>query len=318
MVRWVPCPGFNELEERPCQNEFRLNSLENWLEKKPDRIFFNCPECDTQLSRLQLVEGIGAAALTQPLTEQRMAEILEAAHSQTQAEIKSHIDYSVEDLIQYHERNFLRAFYLEQDRELVWCPNLFTVRRVPKQGIVKKQEWHIQLYCQQPGAWHMVGEPYVIEEQREWVTKALPYLKTLLKVLNVIAPLAGAALAVTDVAGDKVQWARDQQIIFANEVKMMGDLLKGMEAVAGMERPLSHQARNLPERSTFRKAEGAELVPVRELMDKLAEMDEEAGRPKWAGLTRRQTPEGDILWLDQEHLQEYLSKRPYVPPPEEK
>lgn len=317
VTRWIPCPGFNELEKQPCQNEFRLDSLENWLEQKPNRTFFNCPECDTKLSRLQLVEGIGAAALTQQLTEERMAELLNEAHTKTQQEIKDHIDYRIEDVLKYQQRNFLRAFYLEQDRELVTCPNLFTIRQVPKSGVVKKQEWHIQLYCQQPGAWHPVGKPYVIEEQKEWFAKALPYLKTLLKVLSVVAPLANAALAITDVVGDKVQFAHDQHVTFENEVKMMGELLKGTKVMAELERPLGERIHDQPELSTFRKAEGAELVPIRELMDQLAEIDEQKGRPKWAGLTRRQTPEGDILWLDQEHLQEYLSKRKPVPQPED-
>jgi hypothetical protein len=96
---------------------------------------------------------------------------------------------------------------------------------------------------------------------------------------------------------------------------MMGELLKGTKALTEIERPLGERVHDLPERSTFRKIEGADLVPIRELMDQLAKIDEKKGRPKWAGLTRRQTPESDILWLDQEHLQEYLSKRPYVAPP---
>jgi internalin A len=317
VTRWVPCPGFNELEERPCQNEFRLDNLESWLEKKPDRILFSCPECDTELSRLQIVEGIGAAALTQRLTEKRMAELLDKFHTKTQQKVMDHIDYRIEDVLKYHQRNFLREFYLQQDRELITCPNLFTVRQVPKSGVVKKQEWHIQLYCQQPGAWHPVGEAYIIEEQKEWFAKALPYLKTLFKVLSVVAPLAIAALEITDVVGDKVQFARNQHTIFDNEVKMMGELLKGTKVVVDLERPLGERIHDLPEQPTFRKVEGAELVPIREFMDQLAEIDEQKGRPKWAGLTRRQTPEGDILWLDQEHLQEYLSKRKPVPQPED-
>jgi internalin A len=316
--RWVPCPGYNELEERSCQNEFRLDSLEKWLESKPDRIFFHCSECDTNLSRLQLVEGIGAAALTQQLTEQRMAELLTEMHTQTRQEIKAHLDLRVEDVLKYQQRNFLRAFELEQQRELITCPNLFTIRPMPgRAGLLKQQEWHIQLYCQHPGAWHPIGEAYVIEEQREWFKKALPYLRTLLKVLTVVAPLAGAALAVTDVAGDKNQWAREQQKIFENEVKMMEKLLKGTETIVELERQSGERVRDLPERSTFHKHEGAELVTIRGLMDQLAKIDEKKGRSKWAGLTRRQTPEGDILWLDQEHLQEYLSKRPHVPQPDD-
>ena len=305
--RLVPCPGYNELEERPCDNEFKLDSLETWLEKRPDRIFFSCPECDTQLSRLQLVEGIGAAALTEPLTTQRMSELLDQAHDQTRQEIKDHLDKGIEDLLKYQQRNFLRIYKREQQRELIACPNLFTIRQVSgRGGVIKKQEWQIQLYCQHPGNWHPVGEPYVISEQREWFKKSLPYLKGLLKVLRVVTPLAGAALAAVDVAGDKSQWARSQHDIFENEVKLMADFLKGAEAMVELDQATGEQVRDLPHRATFAPHEGAGIVMIRELMDQLAEIDKEKGRLKWAGLTHRQTPEGDIFWLDQEHLQEYL------------
>lgn len=314
VIRKVPCPGgHNDLVDGPCLHEFDLDNLEKWIIKRPEEDTVPCPYCGESFSRLRLVEGIGAASLTQDLTEQRIIEVIREESQLT----RLHLDIQITNLIKYHERNFLRAFYLEQDREMVTCPNLFTVRQVPKSGVVKKQEWHIQLYCQQPGAWHPVGEPYIIEEQKEWFTKALPYLKTLLKVLSVVAPLANAALAITDVVGDKVQFAHDQHVTFENEVKMMGELLKGAKVVAEMERPFGERIHDLPERSTFRKAEGAELVPIRDFMDQLAEIDEQKGRPKWAGLTRRQTPEGDILWLDEEHLQEYLSKRKPVPQPED-
>ena len=45
-------------------------------------------------------------------------------------------------------------------------------------------------------------------------------------------------------------------------------------------------------------------------MDLLVQQDEAANQPKWRGLQRAFTPEGDILWLDHEHLDTYLSKRP--------
>jgi internalin A len=270
--------------------------------------------------------------LTQPLTEQRMTELLDQTHSQmqqiitekhteTRQELKAHIDKGIEsitDILKYQQRNFLRIYEREQQREMITCPNLFTIRQLAgRSGVIKKQEWQIQLYCQHPGNWHPVGEPYVIEEQREWFKKALPYLQKLLKVLSVVAPLAGAALAVTDVAGDRSDWARQQYDIFENEVKMMDGFLKSTEAVVELDQQAGEHVRDLPGRSALEPHEGAGLVLIRELMDQLAEMDKKAARPQWAGLTRCQTPEGDIFWLDQEHLQEYLSKRPPVPGPDE-
>ena len=96
----------------------------------------------------------------------------------------------------------------------------------------------------------------------------------------------------------------------------MGNMLTAVGEIPMDVKAVGELAREQKEVTTFRKVEGADLVPIRELMDQLAKIDEEMNRPKWAGLTRRQTPEGDILWLDQEHLQEYLSKRKPVPEPE--
>ena len=60
---------------------------------------------------------------------------------------------------------------------------------------------------------------------------------------------------------------------------------------------------------SYQKFEGADLIPIRELMDGLTDR-----QPKWGGLTRRQTPEGDILWLCKEHLREYENRRKMVYP----
>ncbi|MGB1254129.1 MAG: hypothetical protein ACPG8W_26195, partial [Candidatus Promineifilaceae bacterium] len=112
-------------------------------------------------------------------------------------------------------------------------------------------------------------------------------------------------------------WADDQHDIFSNEIDMMGKILSPTTLIeAGDGAGERHLRRLAPtddgsaiEGRPNRKVDGAEMVAVRELMDKLAGMDAERGTPKWGGLTRRQTPEGDILWLDQGHLKIYLSKR---------
>ena len=75
--------------------------------------------------------------------------------------------------------------------------------------------------------------------------------------------------------------------------------------------PLDKNSQERKDTLTYRKFVGADLVVIRELMDILAEQSS----PKWGGLTRRTTQEGDILWLCKEHLREYENKRKPVPPP---
>lgn len=303
--RLVPCPGFNELEEKTCENEFRLDQLELWLKKKPDRILFTCPECDTELSRLKLVEGIGSSELTQRLTEQRLQALLD---NQT-TKIISHSQQMAKDLARYIERNFLREFVMQQDRELITCPNIFTIQQVAlSSNVIRKHKWRIQLFSQQPGDWRPAGEPYLIDELSDWFKKAVPFLQKLHKVLKIVAPVAGRVL---DVAGDASDYARDQHDIFANEIDLMGKMLSPSNLLDAADNAREQYLQRIDPRDEHspRKYEGADLVVIRELMDKLAEIDQQRGTPKWGGLTRRQTPEGDILWLDKEHLEVYLSRR---------
>lgn len=112
--------------------------------------------------------------------------------------------------------------------------------------------------------------------------------------------------AVADVAADKIVPLGEQVAIFENEVKAMEKLVKALPDTEKLENGIDYIPERRDEISIY---EGADLAYIRELMDQLAEIDKKEGRPKWAGLTRRQTPEGDIFWLDHEHLQQYLSER---------
>ncbi len=243
-----------------------------------------------------------------------LRKLVEKLHSETRADIKQ--DFAEKSILiaEHQERNFVRQFRLLQNRELVTCPNFFTIRQKAVNGVIVQNEWYIQLYCQQPGAWHPTGEPYVISEQREIIGKAMPYLKLLLKTLKVVAPLAGVALALADVAGDvdvpMREWADEIKGDFENEVKLMGEFVKATAPLAEIGADDDGALmRSHSSRREFEPVGAADLAPVRQLMDILAAQDAAAGKPKWRGLKRAFTPEGDILWLDEAHLQTYLSQR---------
>jgi len=169
--RRVPCPGgYNDLIDGACPNEFDLANLEDWLIKRPNRIMFECSQCDEELSRLQLVEGIGAAALTQDFTAERFAAIVQSGLEKNRREITQHIDRRYDDMIAYEKRNFLLAWQREQEQELITCPNLFTIRPLNRGGIFTAAQYHLQLYCQYYKGWHSI-EPlglYTFSQTREW------------------------------------------------------------------------------------------------------------------------------------------------------
>ena len=161
-------------------------------------------------------------------------------------------------------------------------------------------------------ALNQAGRSVEFSQTREWFKKALPYLLTLHKIMKVVVPLGAAALSV---AGDASAWAKSEHKVFENDFKLMDEMLKQVDKLPMEVEPLGEMVQAVEARPTFRKYKDAELVPIRELMDGLAEQDREKNRAKWGGLTRRQTPEGDILWLCGEHLTEYESRRKPVPAP---
>ena len=308
--RLVPCPGYNTIRDKPCENEFKLDLLEEKLIQNPTKITFECNDCDTELSRLELVEGIGAAAITQKFTEERIAALIKEEHQKTRA----HIDLRIEDVLAFAERNFINAWKREQERELITCPNVFILKTVGKGGLFTAKKFELQLYCQQPGHWHSIEEPgrYEFAQTAEWFKKAAPYLLTLVDVLKVVSSLAGPVLSM-GVAAGMVDITRNAHEFLKGDFKAMSTLLKELKAEDFEVEKLGEMAREVQETPTYRKFKGADLVAIRELMDQLADR-----APKWGGLTRRQTPEGDLLWLCKNHLREYESKRKVVPFPDEK
>ena len=115
------------------------------------------------------------------------------------------------------------------------------------------------------------------------------------------------------VAAGMVDITKNAQEFLEGDFEAMSTLLNELKEEDFEVEKLGETAREIQETSTYRKFEGADLVAIRELMDQLADRS-----PKWGGLTRRQTPEGDILWLCKTHLREYESKRKMVPFPDEK
>ena len=182
------------------------------------------------------------------------------------------------------------------------------MKAVGKGNVFVAKKFQLQLYCQQPGEWHSIGPDglYEFSQTREWLRKSVPYLLTLLKVLNVVVPLSSAATAV---ASDVMKVSKDNQGILQNDFKLMVELLEQVGKISLEVEQLGENARQAEEGPTYRKYKGADLVVIRELMDQLADR-----APKWGNLTRRQTPEGDILWLCKDHLREYESKRKIVHP----
>ena len=115
--------------------------------------------------------------------------------------------------------------------------------------------------------------------------------------------------------GDALSWDKNHCDTLAHEFKLMDEMIKQADKLSLEVERSGEMLEHIEPKPTFRKHQGAELIPVRELMDTLAKQDQEKNRPKWGALTRRQTPEGDIIWLCGEHLKKFQSRRPHMPAP---
>lgn len=326
--RVAPCPGYNEYLDAPCKNEFKLDILENKLIRNQSKNqskdssedsseeTFVCNDCDKRLSLMKLVEGVGAVSITRGYTDKRFTEKFmkefennRREHEKTQREIRetregmSSIYEILKDYIAFSQRNFINLWKREQEREMVTCPNVFTVWGKEQCGVFPGWRIYLQLYCQQPGCWHSIGEDglYTFTKPARWLKEIAPYLSTLKNVLEVVVPLAAAAAPMVKKIMDI---SKAVQNVMPTEFNSMMEFLEQADPAGRAREPFGETVGHVGDAPTVRTFSGADMVVIRRLMDEFKDRE-----PCWGGLTRMQSPEGDILWLCKEHRREYESGR---------
>ena len=189
------------------------------------------------------------------------------------------------------QREFLRQFRELQRREDCSVPNLFALRPIGKKSQwrkeVMRQKMELQLYCQEPGAWHptVIGGRYELKNLGHFLEGFLPYFRRLTGALTLATPWEGPWTGMAD---------RIFLDTFADDVALMQDLLSRLvpQAAWSEEQP--------PELQSDPEQDRTCLAALRRLLVGVDPSED------WGGLMKTETPEGHLLWLCGDHRRKYL------------
>ncbi|RSM83859.1 GTPase [Kibdelosporangium aridum] len=271
-------PGLEIRREVPCRCEdectelFNYDNLSNRLTKVPPKYTIECHRSGEDVDIRELL--LGLAPSNRDVTAMSLDQI-----DRRLIRIESKVDENAE----YNQRMFLRLQHIAQTQQETRCPSVFALVQL------KKRNFELHLYCEEPGAWHRLPEPegvYAIKQPYEWVRKFGPHLQRVLKVLKYTAPLAGPVLGITV----------DQ---LSQQLKADCDLMKELVSRAPETfRTETHRGDEIP------SARAEHDADFRALEAMLLELDE---KRVWGGLSRTTTPEGLTLYLCSEHRKAYLT-----------
>jgi internalin A len=270
ITRLVPCNcnrGDGTQLGRPCMHLFQYGPLLRRLERNVSDV-----ECELSFSKVSVAQLLFGIV---PATTDRIMSRLNT--------IEAHLDeFRIE--VAWAHREFLKTLRRGQARAEAVCPGVFTLtpadRKLRLPGVHRLA---LRLYCEQPGAFHPLSEaPYIIDQPSRWLLTLAPYLRTLLELLKHGTPLVGPALSIP---------IKHLDTQLANETALMVELVK-----------------QLPERLKIDRSQADHLEPTefeadyRALYALLRELDP---NEHWNGLNRTYTPEGQLLWLCRDHVQQY-------------
>ncbi|SMD10279.1 COR domain-containing protein [Kibdelosporangium aridum] len=269
-------PGLEIRREVPCRCDgectelFNYDNLSKRLTKIPPKYTIECHRSGDDVDIRSLL--LGLAPSSRDVTVMSLDQI-----DRRLIRIESKVDENAE----YNQRMFMRLQHIAQTQQETRCPSVFALVQL------KKRNFELHLYCEEPGAWHRLPEPegvYAIKQPYEWVRKFGPHLQRVLKVLKYTAPLAGPVLGITV----------DQ---LSQQLKADCDLMKELVSRAPETfRTEAHAGDDIP---SVRAEHDADF---RALEAMLLELDE---KRVWGGLSRTTTPEGLTLYLCSEHRKAY-------------
>ncbi|MBN1992378.1 MAG: leucine-rich repeat domain-containing protein [Anaerolineae bacterium] len=290
--REVPCIcHWQQDTAEPCPRFYRYADLVRRMEA--EKYTVECPDSFADVSVPTLLYGIHASTEPQVVADIRdmkkgLQELLDG-----QETILERLQQQSELIV----RNFTRQWNLEMKKFEAECPNTFILmpgadgRFDPKNWV--SQEYLLYLVCQHPSAPHLVGQGYPLRQAEQWWLTLSPWLGHLLKFLHYGLPV-GDFFGLKDMLG----WSEEA-------LKKMDQGIKMLELINSALPQLS--AIDSLERVTPEPRLGVEIETVGPALRALYHFLKEADpAQKWGGLHKTVTPDGNILWLCQEHRQPYL------------
>ncbi|WAX55810.1 translation initiation factor IF-2 N-terminal domain-containing protein [Jatrophihabitans cynanchi] len=273
----VPCPGRSQ--GTPCAGVFPLDGL--LRRREAGGQLQNCLDCDGEFSVDELLTGFA------PPTGTFQEELTNL--SNRVRDVQSGVLH-LETVAAASEAS-LRRIARAVAMEVTDCPRLFTVTK--EAGRIRglsSDRVRLRLWCENPGSYHPVrAQPYLITEAKAWIRSTWPYVKLVMKALQLAIPLAGAVAGI-DLGKDTYELAQHELDLAAGTLDLLQQLGMGDE----------DEYSGLTGRgSTMSGLEGEALRAFRTFL-----FDVDPARA-FGGLRRVQASTGDFLWVCAEHYRTY-------------
>jgi hypothetical protein len=291
--REIPCIcHWQSQTSEPCRHYYRYEELVRRMQAKRYKV--ECPETFTEVSVPMLLYGIHVST-----DQQVMADIRQGQQEirQSLKELQK-LDIIVDKLNQQSEligRNFTRQWNLEMQKIEAECPSTFFLLASENKLLDARdwvsQDYQLYLVCQHPPGPHRVGNGYHVRKSKEWWATVRPWLNHLVNFLKFAVPMGKAIGAVYDAVDIKQM---------DSNIGLLEEISRDLPEFASLD-----SMKNLDKESRADQEQQIVGPALRALYNFLNEADP---AHIWGGLYKTSTPDGNILWLCDEHRQQYLAK----------
>ena len=284
--QYIPCP---RPSRAPCTGRFDLARLLDAREQGSVATV-ECPVCSSRSHVTELLTGFPDPPAHPH--EEHLSSL--AAQLRDIARGMGDIGTGVRGIQASAAENAyaMRRLLAVANTEIVDCPHLFTLARVPHRGLAKakvhQHQYRLTLWCEQPGNWHPCREGvYNFHRDAEWLRQISVYAKPILSILRRVVPLAATFADMT---------LTKEQLVHANrEIELMQALIAVLP-----DQPNSLDDAPASSDVTPAVASGGDLRGVRQLLHELDPYG------KYGGLRRVQAMSGEYLWICVTHMGEYI------------
>ncbi len=204
-----------------------------------------------------------------------------------------HLLQRLNQLCEWHVRQFIRLWNFEMQKMGKECPNTFFLIPEsialfnPKNWI--SHEYKLFLVCQYPQGPHCMHDSKGYDlRQKDWWIKVSPWLKCLVEFLKFGVPITGRVLNNT--INEEIYKQPSKQIELLEQI------------VEDIPKIVEYDPSSLAERHYLGDFEQGVGLALRALYDFLKEADP---HQHWNGLQKVVTEDGNIFWLCEEHARPY-------------
>ncbi len=200
------------------------------------------------------------------------------------------------------QENFAKQYLRDQAALDAARPRVFSLRPAGRSSWwrdVFGQPWELQVFCEQPGAWHpQESACWTIKQPPEWLPALAPYLRDICSGLRASMPLVGVASVV---AGGPIGAAAGltASAAIAESAKFIANYVTPMQDLADRLHAMATEACETPGLIEASAGCGKQQADALRLFWKL--LDEFDGSLQPAGLHKVLTQDGNCIWLCDKH-----------------